>query len=110
NDDQGKQMRGIWEGVNDTVRECENQRASLHQGCDKAIFLLLSDEQKNQYNELMTKNQKSFADVDKSQREAFRKGVQQTNAILTPQQQEKYRQILKENVGYGVGTAPGPDG
>ena len=109
NDQQTQHMRGIWESVNDAARDCENQRSSLRKDCDQAVFSLLTPEQKTQYNQKMTEYQTSLDDVDKRQREAFRKGVQQTNAILTPQQQDKYRQILKENVGYGVGTGPGLD-
>jgi Spy/CpxP family protein refolding chaperone len=62
---------------------------------------LLNDEQKTRYNELSSDYQKNFKRLENEQTAAFNKAVEQTNKILTAEQQRKYQQILNDRVGHG---------
>jgi hypothetical protein len=106
--EQSARMHDIWEGVRDKVDNCFLRARALQDRRDRALFALLSAEQRAQY----AREQQTYADAVaalKAERDAmFQKGVQRTEQILDPAQRRKYRQILNARLVQDAANSP-PD-
>ena len=108
--EQSDQMRNIWEEVRGISGECYDQASGLQKQREDEIGALLSPDQKVRYNELTIKYQNKMNALTASRQKAFDQAVQSTMKILSPEQQQRYEQILKDRVGHGSGAGPGPNG
>jgi Spy/CpxP family protein refolding chaperone len=106
---QREQMRGFWEHATDTSHDCMDRRAELQKKLDQEISDLLNNDQKTRYNELSRQYQQKFQKLETDQTLAFNQAVDQTNKILTPEQQKKYEQILSDRVGHRPGSMANPN-
>ena len=97
--DQSEKMRPLWESARDIARACAAEAEQVQHENDIQLKAILTDEQKGKYEELSRKNHAKIAALDARRKEAFRGAVDLTRAILNPEQQKTYEQILKTRVG-----------
>jgi len=71
----------------------------LQKGRDEELIGLLNDDQKAKYEAIAKKYADRFVDLATERDATFQKAVEQTKAILTPQQREKYEKLLSERGG-----------
>lgn len=102
--DQSEKMRPLWESARDTARACAAEAEQVQHENDSQLRALLTDEQKGQYEEVSRKNHAKIVALDARRKEAFRGAVDLTRAILNPEQQKSYEQILKTRVGSTAGS------
>ncbi|HEY7117243.1 MAG TPA: Spy/CpxP family protein refolding chaperone [Tepidisphaeraceae bacterium] len=110
-DAQQKQMREIWS------RTLENagpppfgQFDRLNKEREQAIRDLLSDDQKAQYDRIAREYSARMEEIHKQSRAKFKEAEEQTKALLTPEQLQKYEEILKRGRDHGPGGPGGPGG
>ena len=95
--EQQEQMRKIWSEVRGFPggRTGENRRA-LTQERDKAIIALLSEEQLTQYQQIVQKYERKLEELSQKRRRRFQEAVELTKQILTPEQANKYEELLNK--------------
>lgn len=110
--DQCNQMRSIWEAVRTEIRTDYDRAQSLERQRDDALLALLNDEQKTRFEQISKDFAGKFTELTQSRDQAFRDAVARTKALLDPQQQKKYDEILSAQVpsamGPGAGSEIGP--
>ena len=99
---QAEQMRKIWEGVRDTAQSCLEDARRLQKQRDDALVSLLSDEQKEKFQNISQEYADSFAELNRKRDQEFQKAVGQTRKLLNEEQWRKYERILKNRVGPGA--------
>jgi len=96
NTEQREKLKGIWTGAMQGPSE-KAKRSQLIKERDEALYNLLTDEQKQQYQKQMAAYSEKLADLNKEREKAIQDAVERTKLILNPQQREKYEQILKDH-------------
>lgn len=99
--DQREKMRDIW---SNTAREMDGDagRRASHEKDDQ-VRAILSDEQKDEYNEIMATFRSRKHEIDDSRRERHETAIEETMAILTEDQQEAFKHILVSQKKRGRG-------
>jgi len=118
--EQKKQMNKIWSemargGGRD---EMERRRRQYREERDQAILALVKPEDKSSYDAILQKYRDQLQSIERDMRANFEKAVEETNKILTPEQQAKYKEMLSryrppdrgERGGPGGHRGPGPGG
>lgn len=108
---QQDQMRSIWEGVRDEIRNSFDRAQRLQARRDDAILSILTDQQKAQFETIAREYADQFAQVTRDRDGAFQDGVKRTKTLLSGEQQEKYDRILEARGALPAPTAsPGLQG
>ena len=101
----------IW---SDTARggrsEQDERRHQLLQTRDETIASLISPDIKEKYEQALKDYTDQMAAMDKEMRDRFKKAVDETNALLTPEQRTKYEEILSRHPFAGPNGPGGPFG
>ncbi|HUB26171.1 MAG TPA: hypothetical protein VL992_12140 [Tepidisphaeraceae bacterium] len=97
--DQCSRMRSLWQGVNDTVDDCYRQAEKLEQRRDEALVKLLTNEQKASFAGTDKIFAAEFAALSDRREKALQGALQETEAMLSPEQRVKYEQIVRERLG-----------
>jgi Spy/CpxP family protein refolding chaperone len=101
--EQRDRMREIWEGVRGQVHETFEDAKQLQRQRDDALVALLTDEQKAQFEKISQDFKNQFDDLAKKRDKVFQSAVKRTKQLLNDEQRKRYEAILKNSVG-------GPDG
>jgi Spy/CpxP family protein refolding chaperone len=103
---QQQQMERIWsETAQRNREESDKRRTTLRTQRDEAIAVLIGPELMGKYDEILKHYRDQQADLDREMRANFESAVKQTEEILTPEQQSKYKALLSRHQFRG----PGPD-
>ncbi len=99
NETQRDQMRGIWEDVRKLSAQClvDGQRAQKDR--DDQIFKILTPEQKVQWDVINTQFAGKLKALSEQREAAFRKAVERTLTILSPEQRKTYQEMIDSRVG-----------
>jgi Spy/CpxP family protein refolding chaperone len=112
--DQQQQLNQIW---SETARrgdhETDDQRRQIRKQRDDAISALVHPEDKSAYEQIMKNYSDQMSALEQQWRSSFESAVERTKQILTPQQREKYEEILAKNqwdrrAGDRATTRPSP--
>jgi Spy/CpxP family protein refolding chaperone len=94
---QREQMEKIWSDVMGAVsREHGEKRDRLRQKRDEAIVSLIPDGQRANYELIEQDYSFQMDSLSKDRDRAFEQAVEQTKKILTPEQSQKYDELMKE--------------
>ena len=97
--DQARQMQRIWESVQETAGESLLQGRALEMGREKAYEAILTPAQKSEYDKIKLDYNVRIEQL-KTQRDAvFQKALEQTRALLTEPQRQKYEKLLHDRTG-----------
>ncbi len=102
--EQADKMRDIWQGVRGTVDDCFLRAQEAQKRRDEALLTLLSDEQKAKFGALQQDYAGTLESLKSQRDEAFQSAVARTEQMLSEQQKQRYRDILRSRL------ARGPDG
>ena len=102
--EQQEQLSKIWsEAARGGRSEQDDRRKQLRQKRDETIASLIRPEDKEKYEQTL----KDYADqataIDREMRDRFKKSVEETKQILTPEQRTKYEEILSRHPFGGPG-------
>jgi Spy/CpxP family protein refolding chaperone len=93
--EQQQQMREVWaETASRGGRGHIEQRRELRRHRDEAIEELIPQQNLAAYEQVIERYNESLVAMEREWAEAYERAVERTRAILTPQQREKYEQIL----------------
>jgi Spy/CpxP family protein refolding chaperone len=96
--DQQQQLHDIWsDAFHRGGHENEDQRRELRKDRDDAISALIHPEDKPAYDQVMKNYSDQMSVLEQQWRGSFDSAVEKTKQILTPQQREKYEEILARN-------------
>ena len=102
--EQQAKMDKIW---SDTMRSLTSQygdrRRQLAQQRDQAILALLSSEQKAQYDQIMQDYARGQEELSQERAKAFQDAMAQTKLILSPEQAQKFEELMKRRGEHGRG-------
>ncbi len=94
--EQREQMRAIWSEVMGRLhRDRGERRRELAAERDRAVERLLSEEQVNQYQQIMDEYERGLQALREEREAAFREAVARTKQMLTPVQRAKYEEMLE---------------
>jgi Spy/CpxP family protein refolding chaperone len=95
--EQQEQLKQIWSETADRARkEHEERRRQLRRERDEAIDELLEKEDaKGRYTRIHQRYEEKSRELEREMRAGFERAVERTNAMLTPEQREKYAEILR---------------
>jgi Spy/CpxP family protein refolding chaperone len=119
--EQRKKMDAIWSDVARGGREeSDKERDALRKKRDEAILALVGADNKAKYDDIQKQYRDDQQAMERKMRGRFEKAVEETKAILTPEQREKYEQLLarhrppdrdgSRDGGRGRGASNGPGG
>ncbi|HEX3357134.1 MAG TPA: Spy/CpxP family protein refolding chaperone [Tepidisphaeraceae bacterium] len=92
---QRDQMKQIWSDVAKRGRgDQSDRRAEFRKERDEAVVALFSSADKLKYDAIQKAYQDKLAAIDAENKAAFQKAVDETMAILTPEQRTKYQEML----------------
>ncbi len=99
---QREQMKTIWEamvpggsGRESWERRQSDTRRRLYKERDEAVAALVPAEKKADYEKVLARVEQQMADMRREQEKAYQKAVEETKAILNPEQRAKYEELLK---------------
>ncbi len=104
--EQQKKMGEIWQDVvrrGGSRQQHWDARRQASKDRDDAIVALFTPEQKTAYDRIMQKYNQQMADMNRESEASFQKAVEQTKAILNPEQRKKYEEIMARGFGPGGG-------
>jgi Spy/CpxP family protein refolding chaperone len=94
--EQREQMDAIWSEIAFRGRhEREEQRRELLRQRDEAIVSLIRPEDQPKYEAHLAEHAEQMDALEREWRDAFKSAVEQTKAILTPEQQARYERMLQ---------------
>jgi len=97
--DQARQMQKIWESVQQTAGASLLQGKALEMDREKAYEAILTPAQKSEYDKIKADYNARIEQL-KSQRDGvFQKALEQTRALLTEPQRQKYEKLLHDRTG-----------
>jgi hypothetical protein len=97
-EDQQEKMNKIWSNVaRDGREESERRRDQLRRERDEAILALVGPANKEKYEAVYKKYHEDQKQVERDVRARFEKAVEETIAILNPEQQKKYKDMLSRH-------------
>lgn len=93
--DQQKQMDAIWSPLaRRGGREGFSQRMQLRRERDAAIAALVPESDKAAYEKIIDDYSAKTAALESQWKQSFTQAVEKTRAILTPEQREKYDELM----------------
>ncbi|MFA7236142.1 MAG: Spy/CpxP family protein refolding chaperone [Phycisphaeraceae bacterium] len=93
--DQRKQLDAIWSPLaRRGGREGFSQRAQLRRERDAAIAALVPESDKAAYQKIIDDYSVKTAALESQWKQSFTQAVEKTRAILTPEQREKYDELM----------------
>ncbi len=93
--EQRQQMDAIWSEVARGGRaEIDKRRRQFREERENAILALIGPEGKPKYDAILRHHQSRQRATECAMRSRFEKAVEETNALLTPEQQAKYKALL----------------
>ena len=101
-------MRDIWESVRTQVHACFDNAEDLQKQRDDALIALLPAEKKAEFEKISKDFADRYATLEQQRQKFFDDAVERTMKLLDPEQQQKYREILKKRVPPGQRRTPGP--
>jgi Spy/CpxP family protein refolding chaperone len=104
---QRDQMRGIWEPLRGKVHETFEDAQDLQRQRDEDLVAMLNDEQKAKFAKISRDYADRFVELGRRRDKLFDDAVARTRQMLTPEQREKYEQILRQHRPPGEPPAPG---
>lgn len=108
--EQRKQLDEIWsETARRGGREQGQQRAKLRRERDEAIAALVPEADRAKYEQIHKNYDDAVKAMEESWRASFQQSVERTKAMLTPEQREKYEQLMS-NPNFDRGRGPGGPG
>ena len=96
---QEEKVKSIWDEIGSNVDDCYLRVQRIQSKRDELVFKMLTDEQKQNYNEIQKETQSALAALKKERGETFADAVARTKAILNGDQVKKYDQILSARLG-----------
>lgn len=107
--EQREQMDAIWSDLaRSGRREMDRRRDELREQRDAAIVELLGPDNKPEYAAILERYEEQHRDLFREMRSRFERAVEQTNALLTPEQQAKYKELLARHRPPERGGPGGP--
>ena len=105
--EQREEMGKIWrEAMGSGFRQQAEQRAAMAQQRDQAILSLLSETQRARYEAIQQEHADKMEELSRGRKRAFEEAVERTKRILTPEQVQKYDELMKKQRERGTGSAP----
>lgn len=105
--EQARQMQEIWsELAKRGGREQGERRLQLRKQRDESIAALIPEERRGDYERILNDFAAANEAMENEWRSAYQAAVERTKAMLTPEQRERYEQVLSRQ-GWG-GPGPGP--
>ena len=99
NTEQREKLKAIWTETaqGPSQKSSAKKRSELLKERDEALFNLLTDEQKQQYQKQMADYSAKLDELNKEREKAIQEAVERTKLMLDDKQREKYDQILKDH-------------
>src|SRR5262245_9749836 len=94
--EQREQMRAIWQDVSKARPRDWERRRALEKEKNEAIVGLLTEEQKAKYDELNRQFAQKMQEQAQQREAAMQEAIERTKQILTPEQRDRYEQIMQE--------------
>jgi len=92
---QQEQLRAIWREAMGKMRQARGeQRRALAGERDRAIRELLSEDQRQAYQQILEDYESKLRALDEHRRATFRQAVARTKEMLTPKQREVYERMI----------------
>ncbi len=110
-DQQRDQMRRIWSEVMEGQdRSSHERKRALWEQRNERVRALLTDEQRPQYDEILTEHDQAMQQIDRERFERIKQAVERTRKLLTEEQARKYEEIRRKRRprGHKGGRGPGP--
>jgi len=108
--EQREQMREIWSNaMRGLAPQLGSRRRALSEEQQQAIDELLNPEQLQEYKNILEEHERARRSLAEQREEAFRDAVERTKQILTPDQREKYEEMMSRMRERGPRWGP-PDG
>ena len=104
--EQHEQLNKIWDFAHTGRGEQDKQRQALREKRDTTIQSLIPAENREKFDKAMSDYREGLAEMDRAMRERVNKAVEETKAILTPEQRTKFEEILKRHPMGGPGGPP----
>lgn len=102
--EQQEQMKQIWSEVGRrNPREDGGKRAQFRKERDESILKLVSEGDRPAYDAILKDYNDKLEAMDNEMKLAFQRAVERTKAILNPEQQKKYDELMSKQ-----GWGPGP--
>lgn len=96
--DQRTKLEAVWKDVAMVgVREMEQNRQQLRRERDEAVTELLEQEAAVEYEKILVDYQQRLAALENKWWEQYSSGVDRTKSLLSPQQLERFEQIMRRN-------------
>lgn len=96
--EQREQLKKIWsESTRRNRGDQDDLRRQYRTERDEAVAALIRPEDKEKYAQAIKTYSDRMAGIDQLGREAYQIAVEQTKAVLTPEQRTKYEEILKRH-------------
>ncbi len=115
--EQREQMKEMWEAMAQAGRRNRERRMELQRERDRAVKDLYTEEQLTEYERVVQEYETQIEELNEQRRKGFEDVRERTRAILTPEQRQKYDEMLErfERPGprgpgrrSGTGPPPGP--
>jgi hypothetical protein len=104
---QSDKMRLIWEEARGKAQTALADVQTLQKGRDDALVrILTTDAQRAEYEKVTKDYARQFAELSGQRDRVFQDAVEQTRQILSPPQQKKYEEVLRNRLG---SKAPGKE-
>jgi Spy/CpxP family protein refolding chaperone len=97
--EQREQMKKIWSDARTATKSQEEQHAAAAQQRDQAVTGLLSPEQRKAYDAIQHTYAAKMQELDTPLTQA----IERTRAILTPEQAQKFDELMKKPHGRRLG-------
>jgi Spy/CpxP family protein refolding chaperone len=95
---QREQLDRIWSALASRGRDDHDERRrEFRRERDDAIADLVPEARLGEYDRIINAYSDRVADLERESREAYEAAVEQTKAILTPQQQSRYEELLRKH-------------
>jgi Spy/CpxP family protein refolding chaperone len=103
--DEQEKMKKIWADDGNRIRaEQSERRNACRKERDDAILSMLTPDQKTQYDDIQKGYREKNDAIDRDLRADFQHKVEETNQILTPEQQAKYQELLSHRQAFERGA------
>lgn len=107
---QREQMDAIWSEAagRGGGREAWAQKRELREQRDRAIAELIPPDRRSEYDALLAQYEAATEALDAQWRQSFQEAVEKTRQILTPEQRQKYEQLMSRHGDDRKPPGPGP--
>jgi len=98
-EEQHKKIREIWSSTMKDGLPRMQIKHNLSRVRDEAISKIITDQQRDQYDRIQAEYRASVEVFYKAREKAYKEAVEKTRAVLTPEQAEKYDNLIKKHRG-----------